>query len=352
MLAEPRLAVRSHATRPHAIPVIASRLNLTPAFTEVAAHLKTVEREIRSQAAAFDPAIVPYVAYACESRGKRIRPALALLTGAAAGGVSEHHVRLATIVELIHLASLVHDDIMDRADLRRGAPTASAKWGPELAVLLGDCLFAHALKLCTAFDTNDVARAIAGAANEVCQGEILQTRRQFDLSLPIEEYFRIVRMKTAALFRVATQLGCHLAGQPAHAVAALREYGARLGVAYQIYDDCLDLVGTTQDTGKTLGTDAAKGKFTLPILIHRRDASEQDRERVDATLLHGDADQRLELAADLHASGAFAGAVRAIQDELRAAVRCLDALPPSPSRDALDALPTAVAGHIAQILAA
>lgn len=333
------------------VPVLASRLDLSLAGALAAPQLARVDAAIRAQAASFDPGVVGFVVYACESRGKRLRAALAVLAGGAAGRITEGHTELAVIVELIHLASLVHDDVMDRAETRRGTPTAAARWGPETAVLLGDCLFAHALKLCTEFDSNAISRRIAEAASDVVQGEILQTRRQFDLSLTEAEYRRLIGMKTGALFAVASELGALLAGASDDVVKAFREYGARLGLAYQMYDDCLDLVGTEQDTGKTLGTDLEKGKFTLPVLLRLAEAGGADVDRIRAVLLQGDPIQRCEFIAELHATGCFCRAVAAIRHELAAAGALLDVVRPNAYASALRKLLAAVDAHIGVLAA-
>src|SRR5690606_30498586 len=185
----------------------------------------------------------PYIAYILNTSGKRIRPALAFLAGGATGGVTDDHHKLAVTLELIHVATLVHDDIIDGATIRRQAPTANAKWGNALSVLLGDCLFAHALALSTEFEDTVVGRKVAIAANEVCTGEIIQTQRRFDMQLSREDYFDIIRKKTAALFASAMELGARLNGQSPETCEALRDFGYDVGTAYQIYDDCVDLVG-------------------------------------------------------------------------------------------------------------
>ena len=143
--------------------------------------LDLVEARIIEQAAAFDPAIEGYVTYAIGGRGKRLRPLMALLAGGATGPINSGHVDLAVIVELIHLATLVHDDVMDEAERRRAQPTINARWGNSLSVLLGDCLFAHALNLSTSFDNSEISRAIARAASEICSGEMIQTQRRFEI---------------------------------------------------------------------------------------------------------------------------------------------------------------------------
>src|SRR5436305_6355927 len=246
---------------------------LTRVASVVQPQLYEVSDRIARQTEAFDPAIEGYISYALDSGGKRMRPLVALLAGAATGAVTKAHIDLAVIVELIHLATLIHDDIIDEAERRRSQPTVNARWGNALSVLLGDSLFAHALDLSTRFDDADVSRTIAQATRDVCSGEIIQTQRSFDLHLAIEEYFRIIELKTATLFVVAAELGAKLNNASAGYVAALRNFGRHLGTAYQIYDDCIDLAGRECITGKTLGTDLRKGKLTLPMLQLLRNAS-------------------------------------------------------------------------------
>lgn len=261
---------------------------LTFPFELVRPELEKVEAAILEQAKAFDPSVEGYVAYVCKSSGKRIRPALAILSGGATGGVNEDHRRLSVILEMVHIASLVHDDIMDGADIRRGLPTASAKWGNSLSVLLGDSLFAYALELATEFEDRNICRSIAKASRDVCCGEIFQTQRRFDLNLSVADYMRMIEMKTAALFSAATQLGAMLNGRSPEVCDAMRDYGMKLGTAYQIYDDCLDLVGDEKMVGKTLGTDLVKGKLTLPILYLLQSATDAQKTKLSRMLLKGE----------------------------------------------------------------
>ena len=261
-----------------------TRSDLFP-FELVRPELEKVEVAIREQIRAFDPAVEPYVAYICNTSGKRIRPALSILAGGTIGEVSEDHLKLGVILELIHMATLVHDDIMDGANTRRMVPTANAKWGNALSVLLGDALFSHALTLATDFDSIDVCRKVGLAAREVCQGEIMQTQRRFDLSLSKADYFRIIEMKTGALFAAATGLAGKLSGVSSETEERLFSYGMKLGTAYQIYDDCLDLVGSEEVVGKTLRTDLAKGKLTLPILNLLETSSEAQRTKLNKRIL-------------------------------------------------------------------
>ncbi|MDF1752513.1 MAG: polyprenyl synthetase family protein [Verrucomicrobiales bacterium] len=254
-------------------------------FAFLKPELDRVEKMIRAQAKEFDPSVEPYIAYICNTSGKRIRPVLSFLAGGSTGGITPDHDKLAIILELIHIATLVHDDIIDGADIRRQAPTANAKWGSALSVLLGDSLFSYALMLSTEFEDQKTARRIAESANAVCTGEIKQTQRRFDLNLTKAEYFDIIEKKTAALFEVAMELGGHLNGKDEKVSSAMGEFGLKIGTAYQIYDDCIDLVGEEEEFGKTLRTDLNKGKLTLPILNLLESSTEKQREKLNRLLL-------------------------------------------------------------------
>ena len=306
------------------------------AFELISEPLASVEERIRAQARAFDPAVESYIAYACESSGKRLRPALTLLSAGATGSISAQHIDLAVILELIHAATLVHDDIIDGADLRRSQPTANAKWGNALSVLLGDCMFAHALKLSTQFNNGDIARRIAQASAEVCSGEIIQTQRRFDFDLSVADYFKIIEMKTAALFAAATELGALLNESTPETVAALHAYGLKLGTAYQIYDDCLDIAGEESKAGKTLGSDLGKGKLTLPVLLLLRDASKTEQARWSRAILSGqEVDALIEAT---RTSGALASAITTARALLQEAVDAIENLPQTSYRTGMQNL--------------
>ena len=254
-------------------------------FELVSDDLIKVDALIREQAKSFDPGVEGYVSYVCDISGKRIRPALAILAGGATGEITNKHLEIGSVVELVHLATLIHDDIMDDAKIRREMPTVSAKWGPSLSVLLGDCLFARALELATKFEDPDVCRSVANAASAVCQGEILQTQRRFDLTLTREEYFHMIESKTGSLFAVSTELGARLSGASKEIQKQLYDFGMKVGTAYQIYDDCVDLIGKEESAGKTLGTDLTKGKLTLPVLNLIASGTKTQREKLNERLL-------------------------------------------------------------------
>ncbi len=308
----------------------------------VRAELGRVESRIAEQTTAFDPAIEGYVSYAVGSRGKRLRPLMALLSGGALGPITPEHIDLAVVTELIHIATLVHDDIMDEAERRRAQPTVNARWGNSLSVLLGDCLFAHALHLSANFENAEVGRAIARATREVCTGEIIQTQRRFDLHLAVDDYLRIIQMKTGSLFAVAAELGAVLSGADQATALGLKEFAMRVGTAYQIYDDCLDIAGDEDTTGKTLGTDLRKGKLTLPVLLLLRAAPAVEKERCAELILEGNLTEITRLVKAAAAHGALGAAVEAGQDLLREAENKLTGLPANKYSDALVGLSEAV----------
>jgi octaprenyl-diphosphate synthase len=296
-------------------------------FGLINTHLYSVEERIRAQARAFDPAMEGYVDYVCGSSGKRLRPALALLAGGATGKITSSHVDLAVILELIHIATRVHDDIMDGADLRREQPTVNAKWGNAISVLLGDALLAHAMRLATNFSETEVVRRIADAAAEVCTGEIIQTQRRFDLKLSVADYYKIVEMKTAALFAAASELGAFLSETTPERIGALKHFGTKLGTAYQVYDDCLDLVGDEDEIGKTLGSDLRKGKLTLPLIFLLQSARRSgDHDRMSSLLLGGDEVEADKITALLAERGALQQTVQAADKLVAESITSLETL--------------------------
>ena len=322
---------------------------LSRVVAPVQAQLDEVDRRIAAQTRAFDPAIEGYVAYAIGGGGKRLRPLVALLSGGATGSLGAGHLDLAVIVELIHLATLVHDDIMDEAERRRSQPTVNARWGNSLSVLLGDVLFAHALNLSTDFDDSSISRRIARTATEVCSGEMIQTQRRFDLQLSREEYFRIIGMKTGSLFACAAELGAVISGASEPIVRRMRSYGQKIGTAYQIYDDCLDIAGTEDETGKTLGTDLRKGKLTLPVLTLLESASAFDRERCCALVLEGKLEEVTALLQNAPANGALGTAIETGSELIRDAQSELGSLKTNRWVDALFGLGEALVELLEQL---
>jgi octaprenyl-diphosphate synthase len=297
--------------------------------------LAAVVRRLAQQISEFERDIAAYAEYALTNQGKQLRPALVAMSGGATGKLSEEHVLAAVIVEMVHLATLVHDDVMDGAQLRRGRPTLAAAWGSEISVLLGDCLFAHALKLAASFPTTEVCRAVAMSTNTVCSGEILQTqrRRNFELSRP--EYFKFIQMKTGELFALSCDLGAYLSGAAPAQRGALRQFGMSLGTAYQVYDDCLDLFGTEASAGKSLGTDLAKGKLTLPIILALERGGDEERRLLERLVRDWDPVSFPQIAAILRHWDCFVGAKASVLEHLGEARRHLAQVPESASREGL-----------------
>ena len=242
--------------------------------------LNSVNHRLAEQVNAFDQAIVPYADYALNGQGKHLRPALVALTARALGKIGDSHVTVAVIIEMVHLATLVHDDVMDEAEIRRRRLTLAANWGNEIAVLFGDCLFAQAVKLAASFPTPEICRAVAMATNTVCAGEILQTKHRRDFKFTRSDYFKVLEMKTAELFALSCELSACLSGTPLETRQVLRQFGLSFGTAYQLYDDCVDLFGSEAAAGKSLGTDLAKGKLTLPVLLLWERADSGGRRRL------------------------------------------------------------------------
>lgn len=289
--------------------------------------LEAVNRGLRQQVSAFDSQIAPYADYAINGQGKHLRPALVALTAKALGTVGETHVKAAVIIEMVHLATLVHDDVMDEAEIRRGKATLASNWGNDIAVLFGDCLFARALTLAASFPTPDICRAVATATNTVCSGEILQTQHRADFGFTREQYFKVLEMKTAELFALSCELAAFLSRASPEQQRALRQFGLCFGTAYQIFDDCVDLFGSEAQAGKSLGTDLAKGKLTLPLILAWEQAGLVEREQVQEMVRAWRPASLKAMAELLVKHDALAGSLRAMQHLLEQARQALRLAP-------------------------
>ena len=294
--------------------------------------LEAVSLRLAKQVEAFDPDIARYADYALNGQGKHLRAALVALTAKALGKVNDAHVTAAVIIEMVHLATLVHDDVIDEADIRRGQPTLAANWSNEIAVLFGDCLFAHALKLAASFPTPEVCRAVAAATNTVCSGEILQIQHRRDFHFTREKYFKVLEMKTAELFAVSCELSAGLSGMSPELRLASRRVGLAFGTAYQVYDDCVDLFGSEAVAGKSLGTDVAKGKLTLPVLVLWERAAAADRACLRELVEGWQAGSMKRLEGLLAKYDALGASLEIIHQYLEEARRSLQVLPASNGR--------------------
>jgi len=256
-------------------------------LSPISGELAEVERLLKVELSSQHPFVNELVSYGCMLGGKRLRPALLLLTAKALGSVKPAHLTLATVVEMIHTATLVHDDVLDEAVMRRHLATVNARWDNEASVLLGDFLFTHAFYLASTLDTVVGCRLIGRATNVVCEGELRQKGSRGNFGLGEQEYLEIIESKTAELTAVSCRLGAIFAGGNQTLADEMDGFGRDLGIAFQIADDLLDVLGEEKTTGKSLGTDLEKQKPTLPIIRALEQASPADREAL-LDLLNGD----------------------------------------------------------------
>jgi octaprenyl-diphosphate synthase len=321
-------------------------------FLRVSPHFAALDRFLRDQLVAFEPEIREMADYCIDTSGKRIRPALVFFSGWQGEGCSPSPdlVKVAAVVELVHLATLVHDDIMDEAEVRRARPTASRQYGAAAAVLLGDALFSHALHLAALFPTTEVCRAVSESTRRVCAGEIVQTLRRRTVAVTRADYDRVIDLKTAELFRISCALGARLGGHPEAFVADAARFGRHLGIAYQIYDDLADFFGREQRIGKTLGTDLASGKLTLPLLFLRERLPAAERASLEAELL-GQAAPRLDWRLQqMEEAGIFDAVAAEIEIELGHAEAALAPHAGLEPFGHLSALPLVLRAQVAALL--
>jgi octaprenyl-diphosphate synthase len=268
-------------------------------------------------------------------QGKMIRPGVVLLSGIACGGVTENHIKAAAIFEMMHNVSLLHDDVIDEGKSRRGVPTLNSIYGNESAVLLGDLLLGRVMQMCVGLDKR-VAGIIALSAMRTCEGELRQISQRGNWSLSEPEYIEIIAGKTAALFEGACETGAVLAGAGESTVQALAAYGHNTGIAFQITDDLLDLVGEQDKTGKPVGSDLEHSKLTLPLIHFLKTAGEADKQKVKQILSHkiGDA-ERMELLEKLNSCKSIEYSRRRAKEFVEDAIAALAAVADSDGNKAL-----------------
>ena len=253
----------------------------TALAADIAAGLARAETLFESQLSSSFPAVNDLCRHVARYRGKMLRPTLVIVSGLAftedGETLSGEHDVIAATVEMIHMSTLVHDDVLDEAEIRRRGTTVNHLHGNEMAVMLGDYLISNAFHLCSRVGDPALNLRLGEVTNTLCEGELVQLSRRHDLTLDENTYFEIVRRKTGALVGVSCELGAMLAGADASASAAMRLFGESLGVAFQIQDDLLDLLGDEQTVGKSIGRDLEKGKLTLPMIMHIARTTGADR---------------------------------------------------------------------------
>ena len=273
--------------------------------------------------------------YIINSGGKRLRPLLVLLASRACGYQGEHHIELAAIIEFIHTATLLHDDVVDASDLRRGNETANAIWGNEAAVLVGDFLYSRSFEMMVSIGSMRVMEILSHTTNIIAEGEVLQLLNCHDPDTTEALYRNVIRCKTAKLFEASSQLGAVLGGQPKAVEEAMANYGMRLGTAFQLIDDALDYGSSGENIGKNIGDDLAEGKPTLPLIYAMRHGTPQQVKAIRQAIENGGRSHIKTVMEAIESTDAIAYTARAAQREADTAIEALAELPASSYKEAL-----------------
>ena len=276
--------------------------------------------------------------YIVSSGGKRLRPLLVLLAAHACGYAGRKHLDLAAIVEFIHTATLLHDDVVDASDLRRGRETANAIWGNEASVLVGDFLYSRAFEMMVEVGSMRIMEIMAQTTNTIAEGEVMQLLNCHDADTSEERYMEVIRCKTAKLFEAAARIGAVLGGQPPVIEQAMADYGMHLGTAFQLIDDVLDYSADASETGKNIGDDLAEGKPTLPLIYVLRKGSPDQIDVVRRAIEQGGRDDIEAVQKAIESVGAIAYTAQSARSAADQAMQALHVLPASPFKDALYAL--------------
>ena len=310
-------------------PVKSPTANLASALAPVAADLKRVDELIGRRLESDVPLVRQVAQYIVAAGGKRLRPALLLLACGALGHRGEARLTLAAVVEFIHTATLLHDDVVDESKLRRGHETANAAFGNAASVLVGDFLYSRAFQMMVEVDDMRVMRLLADATNTIAAGEVMQLMGSHDPQVDEARYLEVIRRKTAKLFEAAARLGAVLARSTPAVEDGLARYGAHLGTAFQVIDDVLDYSGDEATIGKSLGDDLAEGKPTLPLIHVMRSGSASDQAVVRQAIVAGGREDFSAVLRAIRASGSLDYARAAAQREVNAAIDALAPLPQS-----------------------
>ncbi len=294
-----------------------------------------VDATIRAQLHSDVPLVSQIADYIISAGGKRIRPALVLLMANAWGYRGTDHHKLAAVIEFIHTATLLHDDVVDESSLRRGRETANALFGNAASVLVGDFVYSRAFQMMVSVDNMRVMRILADATNVIAEGEVLQLMNMHDPDVTEERYLQVIRSKTAKLFEAATELGSLITGTTEDNINAAAEYGRSLGTAFQLIDDVLDYSGNAHDIGKNVGDDLREGKPTLPLIYLLQHGTTQERELVRNCIEHGDEEHFDDILNAITGSGALEYTRLKAEQASQRAISCLDHLPEGGHKTAL-----------------
>jgi octaprenyl-diphosphate synthase len=283
--------------------------------------------------------------YIVAAGGKRLRPALLLLMCGALGYKGEQRLNLAAVVEFIHTATLLHDDVVDESTLRRGRETANEAFGNPASVLVGDFLYSRAFQMMVDAGDMRIMRTLSEATNVIAEGEVQQLMNMHDASLSEEDYVRVIRSKTAKLFEASARLAALLSQSPPDVEAACADYGQALGTAFQVIDDVLDYDGDVAEMGKNLGDDLREGKVTLPLIIAMQRGTEQERQTLQQAIKTGGTEKMAEIVAIVQRTGALDATRASAAVEAQRAVDALSVLPDTPYREALLKLASQLLGR-------
>ena len=276
--------------------------------------------------------------YIINSGGKRLRPALAILCARACGYKGERHHNLATIIEFIHTATLLHDDVVDNSDMRRGRETANSLWGNEASVLVGDFLYTRSFEMMVEMNSMPLMKILSHTTNVIAEGEVLQLLNCNDADTTEESYLEVIHHKTAKLFEAAGQLGAVISDSSAKLESAMSDYAMHLGSAFQLVDDLLDYSESSDVIGKNIGDDLAEGKPTLPLIYAMRQGDEQQAKVIREAIEQGQRDKINDIITIINETGAIAYTAQAAKNEVDLAKACLSILPDSEYKQALIAL--------------
>ncbi|MDD3329277.1 MAG: octaprenyl diphosphate synthase [Zoogloea sp.] len=310
-------------------------MSLSQLYAPIADDMKALDGVIRDRLYS-DVVLIRQVAeYIIGSGGKRMRPAMVLFAAGAAGYQGTRHLELAAVIEFIHTATLLHDDVVDESDLRRGNKTANAMFGNAASVLVGDFLYTRAFQMMVGVESMRVMQVLADATNIIAEGEVLQLLNCHNADVEVDDYLRVIRFKTAKLFEAATRLGGILAGASPEVEEGLAAFGMHIGTAFQLIDDVLDYSGEEADTGKHIGDDLAEGKPTLPLIHVMKHGSPEHAACVRHAIESGGRDDFAAVLQAIRASGAIEATRKAAEDEADRAMSALSVLPSSVFKDSL-----------------
>jgi octaprenyl-diphosphate synthase len=310
-------------------------MSLAPIKQVVEADFAATDRVIRDRLAS-DVALVNQVAeYIVAGGGKRLRPLVVLIAARACGYEGNRHTEAAGIIEFIHTATLLHDDVVDGSDLRRGRDTANAVWGNEASVLVGDYLYSRAFQMMVSIGLPRIMGVMADATNKIAEGEVLQLMNAHDPETTEERYFEVIYRKTARLFEAGTQIAAILAGATPELETAMLRYGKHLGTAFQLVDDALDYQSNSAELGKNIGDDLAEGKPTLPLIHALKNGSPDDQALIRSAILEGGLDHLDRITAAIESTGGLAYTARLARRESDLAIEALAGLPDTVYKRAL-----------------